>query len=84
LQTQIVLDDVADFGGLLAGRRVDDGDAIDDLGDFRRGQRTGDCRLEGTEGDKGDDAQGKDASQHRRFVLTINTIFARSRSMKLE
>src|ERR1041385_5917675 len=84
LQTEIVLDHVADFRRLLARRRVDDGDAIDDLGDFGRGQRTGVCGLEKTEGDKGEDARGEDAAQHRRFVLTINTIFARIGSIKLE
>ncbi|HEV2804197.1 MAG TPA: hypothetical protein VGW57_04610 [Chthoniobacterales bacterium] len=84
LQTEVILDDVANLRGLLAGRRVDDGDAIDDLGDLRRGQRAGACELDATEGNKGNDAQRRDASQHMTVVLTINTGFMRSQSIKLE
>jgi hypothetical protein len=84
LQTQILLYYIADDCRLFALRWIDHGDPIDDFGDFRRSQWTSVRWLEETERDKGDEARGQDASQHRRFVLTINTIFARNRSMKLE
>jgi hypothetical protein len=47
LHPEIVLDDVPDQRRAFARGGVDDRDTIDDLSDFRGGQRTGDGGLEG-------------------------------------
>jgi hypothetical protein len=69
LHSEIILDDVPDQGGTLARGGVDDRNAIDDLSDFRGGQRTGDARLEGEERENNGTRPNR-GFEHRRLATS--------------
>jgi hypothetical protein len=67
LHAEIVLDDVPDQGRAFARGGVDDRDAINDLSDFREGQRTGDGGLEGEKRENNGTRPNR-GSEHRRLA----------------